>query len=78
MTIQVIERSAGKSKRVLEEKLNAGHVFLHDPSVFPGGRGSFSSQTMLPGEYFPVVMDHPKRSRFAIIRRGIDGRFKVS
>jgi hypothetical protein len=29
------------------------------------------------GESFPVVMDHPKRTRFATITRKADGSFSV-
>jgi hypothetical protein len=77
MTIQVILAGDGKSKKVLQDKLNTNIVFLHDPSIFEGSRGSFSSAMITIGESFPVVMDHPKRTRFATITRKADGSFSV-
>ena len=77
MTIQVILASDGKSKKVLQDKLNTSIVFLHDPSFFEGSRGSFGSTQIAIGESFPVVLDHPKRTRFATITRKADGSFSV-
>ena len=80
MTIQVLGTIFGKSKKVLQDGLNTRPdlVWFYDPSIFPGSRGTFPSNEMKLGESFPVVMDHPKRRRFAIVeRRGLDN-FKVS
>lgn len=79
MTIQVINPAQGKSKKALEEALNsdAGAVDFFDPSKIEGSRGHFTGSEILPGR-FPVVMDHPKRMRFATVQRKPDGKFKVS
>ncbi len=79
MTIQVRTVAAAKSKKTLEAALNerAGLVNFYDPSIFEGSRGQFTGEDIKPGEQFPVVMDHPKRSRFATISRRADKSFKV-
>lgn len=80
MTIQVCNGPYAKSKAALAAALaaNASHVQLYDPSMFQGARGCFLASSMALGESFPVVMDHPKRTRFAIIKRKENGTFKVS
>lgn len=80
MTIQVMSRTAAKSKKTLEVALNesAGLVNFYDPSIFEGSRGQFTGEDIKPGEKFPVVMDHPQRNRFATVSRKPDGKFKVS
>ena len=80
MTIQVLGTIVGKSKKVLQDGLNTRPdlVWFYDPSIFPGSRGTFPSNKMKLGECFPVVMDHPKRTRFSFVERRADGTFKVS
>jgi len=80
MTIQVLRTIFGKSKKVLQDGLNTrpGKVWFYDPSVLPDSRDTFPCDEMKLGESFPVVMDHPKRTRFAMVTRRADGTFKVS
>lgn len=80
MTIQLQSQQYGKSKATLAAQLNqdARRVWFEDPSVFPGSRGQFTGADVKPGERFALVMDHPKRSRFASVVRREDGTFKVS
>lgn len=80
MTIQLRSQQYGKSKATLQEALNTTptRVWFEDPSIFPGSRGQFTGADVKPGERFPLVMDHPKRSRFATLQRRPDGTFKVS
>jgi hypothetical protein len=81
MTIQVRSVAAAKSKKTLEAALNEapGLVNFYDPSIFATSRGQFTGEDIPVGDKFAVVMDHPKRNRFALItRRLADGKFKVS
>lgn len=78
MTIQVC--NFNKNKGELQAALNTepASVQLYDPSIFPSSRGDFTGEDIKPGESFPVVMDHPKRMRFASVVRKADGKFRVS
>ena len=81
MTIQVCIPAYGKSKAALEQALNSNTpgIIFHDPSIFPEKYyGShFGSHIIKIGESFPVVMDPDKRQRFALVKRKLDGTFKV-
>lgn len=80
MTIQVLSQEFSTSKQALQDALNSapGKVWLHEPSVFhPSGPHDFPASHMTAGQSFPVVMDHPKRRRFAKITRKADSTFKV-
>jgi hypothetical protein len=77
VTIQA--QTFNTSKKVLEQALNEApqHCRFYDPSIFPGSRGQFRGDSIEKGEHFAVVMDHPKRMRFATVTRKPDGTFKV-
>lgn len=80
MTIQVLSKEVSTSKKALEEALNTipGKVWFHNPSIFHDkGPHDFSGLRITIGESFPVVMDHPRRSRFATVTRLDDSSFKV-
>lgn len=79
MTIQVAIPTYGKSKAALAAVLNTNphDCAFYDPSTFEGSRGHFRGDSIPVGDAFPVVMDHPKRTRFALIKRTAKG-FKVS
>lgn len=54
-------------------------VTFYDPSIFEpkfGGSG-FSVNDLQPGDSITVVLDHPKRMRFARIAKKPDGSVKV-
>lgn len=74
MTIQI--DGGSPNKQDLQTKLNTqpAQVILHDPGIH--GR-TFRGNEISNGDKFPVVMDHPKRLRFAQIERRYDGTFKV-
>lgn len=75
MTVQV--QNFNKNKGVLQDALNSTpeQVMFYDPSIF--NERTFSGKEVQTGEHFPVVMDHPKRMRFATVTRKQDGSFKV-
>ena len=75
MTIQVC--TANQSKAILLACLTdkPESVRFYDPSII--NERQFTGADIKPGERFPVVMDHPKRNRFAVIIRKPDGTFKV-
>ena len=75
MTIQV--ENFNKSKKVLENQLNTdpSQVSFYDPSIF--NSRFFTGEDVKKGEHFAVVMDHPKRMRFASVARQQNGTFKV-
>lgn len=75
MTVQVLTEN--KSKAVLLDALQKRPktVRLYDPSIVSERR--FTGRDIKPGERFAVVMDHPKRSRFAEVVRSTTGVFKV-
>jgi len=75
MTVQVLTEN--KSKAVLLAALTTApqSVRLYDPSFVAERR--FTGADIKPGERFPVVMDHPRRNRFAEIIRTPSGLFKV-
>lgn len=75
MTIQVV--NVFKNKNLLAEALRdqPQTVRFYDPSIF--NERHFRGDDMKPGESFPVVLDHPLRTRFATIYRLKDGGFKV-
>lgn len=75
MTIQV--QTANQSKAVLLACLTdkPESVRFYDPSIVNERR--FTGADIKPGDRFPVVMDHPKRNRFAEVIRKADGTFKV-
>ena len=77
MTIQVRDPAHGKSKAALQAALDAApsQVWFHDPSIMH--TRCFAASSMAPGESFPVVMDHPKRMRFATVSRLRDGAYRV-
>jgi hypothetical protein len=77
MTIQVL--NFNKSKAVLQEQLQSdpSKVNFYDPSIFSGTREDFTGADIPPGDSFAVVMDHPKRTRFAQVICNKDGSFKV-
>lgn len=53
-----------------------GHVWITDPSIFPGSRGDFIADALKPGEVV-FVTNHPKRSWFAQVGRTSAGRLYV-
>lgn len=53
-----------------------GHVWITDPSIFPGSRGDFIAEALQPGESV-CVTNHPKRSWFAQVGRTAAGRLYV-
>lgn len=75
MTIQVQTCNASKAKllKALTEQPSA--VSFYDPSIV--NTRWFNGTDIKPGESFPVVMDHPKRSRFATVTRKESGAFRV-
>lgn len=77
MTIQLQSREFGKSKATLAAALNASpaSVWFYNPSIVC--EGEFSGDEIKPHERFPIVMDPPKRQRFAEIWRRPDGTFRV-
>lgn len=76
MSIQAVNYN--KSKKELAEALNThpDRVYFYNPSMF-GSHTSFRGHEIRVGERFPVVMDHPKRNRFAEIKRVSETQFKV-
>lgn len=76
MTIQVVTFNA--SKTVLRDALAStpGRVRFFDPS--PTDNRMFSGLDIKLGDLFPVVLDHPRRTRFAKIERRPDGTFRVT
>lgn len=78
MTVMLISVKFGKSKAVLQDALNhePNNVAFHDPSIIRPR--DFWGDGISRGESFPVVMDHPKRTRFALVTRKTDGSFKVT
>ena len=77
MTIQLTTLH-GKSKAALlaglrEEPTKVG---FHDPSIM--NERWFNAESIPPGTRFPVVMDHPRRSRFAEVERKADGTWRVT
>ena len=77
MTIILQTTSAGKSKAALKAALEAkpADVAFHDPSFLEPRW--FTGEDVKFGERFAVVMDHPKRMRFALITRTREGGWKV-
>lgn len=75
MTVQCLTEN--KSKAVLLDALKTRpeSVRFYDPSIVSERR--FTGRDIKPGDRFPVVMDHPKRSRFAEVSRTSTGVFKV-
>lgn len=75
MTIQAV--NFNKSKKELTEALNTHpqRVYFYNPSMF--GSSTIRGSEILVGERFPVVMDHPKRMRFAEVKRVSETQFKV-
>jgi len=75
MTIQV--ENFNKSKEVLQNQLNTDpyQVSFYDPSIL--GSRFFTGEDVKKGEHFAVVMDYPKRTRFAKVTRRQNGTFKV-
>lgn len=75
MTVQV--KNFNKSKEVLQNQLNTdpSQVSFYDPSIF--NSRSFTGEDVKKGEHFAVVMDHPRRMRFALVTRRQNGTFKV-
>lgn len=83
MTIQVTNPAHGKSKAALQSALNEkpGAVGFYNPSMFLpfDEKAHFSGNDIRPDATgFAVVMDHPARTRFAMVSRRADGTFKVS
>ena len=78
MTIQVLSQQYAKSKATLQAALNTTpeKVIFLEPSIF--NEHDFNGAMIESGRKFPVVMDHPKRMRFALVSRKADGTFKVS
>ena len=78
MTIQLVSQQFGNSKKALEDQLNRDPALVHfeDPSIF--SPRSFTGAEVARNQSFAVVMDHPKRMRFAKISRGREDKFKVS
>jgi hypothetical protein len=78
MTIQVTTQQYAKSKKTLQDALNTTpeRVLFLEPSIF--NEHDFNGAMIEAGRKFPVVMDHPKRMRFALVVRKADGTFKVS
>jgi hypothetical protein len=78
MTIQVISQQFAKSKKTLQDALNSTpeRVIFLEPSIF--NEHDFNGAMVEVGRHFAVVMDHPKRTRFAIVRRKADGTFKIT
>ena len=76
MTIQ-LNMPPGLSKKALQDKLNAapGMVTFFDPSIM--GERYFTGATWNEPEGTAVVLDHPKRMRFAQITKRADGTWKV-
>lgn len=76
MTI-ILTSPHGKSKAVLQQALNStpDQVTFDDPSIV-APRAFLGSHIRL-GEKFAVVMDHPKRMRFAQVARTAKG-YKVT
>lgn len=75
MTCQVL--NFNKKKRELQDMLNSqpSAVRFLEPTMVRDVR--FTGDTIKVGHSFPVVMDHPKRSRFAMITR-TDKGFRVT
>ena len=68
MTIQ-LKTPWGLSKKSLQEKLNAdpSAVTFYNPSVVK--EGHFTGAQVSDGERFVIVLNHPKRTRFAGVQR---------
>lgn len=75
MTIQVLTATQSKAVLLACLKDAPASVQFVDPSVFQPRNGGdpFTGADIQPGEKFPVVMDHPKRTRFAQVVRTADG-----
>jgi hypothetical protein len=80
MTIQLTSARYSKSKAVLAAALNdpGTTVYFLDPSMFNESKGEFTGREIAPGASFPIVMDHPRRTRFATLTRRADGTFRVT
>lgn len=76
MTIQ-LNMPPGLSKKGLEEKLNAAPsmVTFYNPSILR--EGYFTGADLKVGEHMTVVLDHPKRQRFAVVLRVDQDKWKV-
>lgn len=72
MTIMLMTPRFGKSKAALRDALATmpNQVEFADPSPFT--LRFFTGADIEVGESFYVVMDHPRRSRFALITRRAD------
>lgn len=76
MTIQVLTENKSKATLLAALTTDPAKVRFYDPSIVAERR--FTGADIKPGESFLVVMDHPRRTRFATItRRLIGGAFQV-
>lgn len=77
MTIQLASPEVGKSKATLKAALesNPAAVRFYDPSIM--GERHLTGATWAEPAKTPVVLDHPKRMRFAQITKRADGTWKV-
>jgi len=77
MTIQLATVRHGTSKKALEAAMTAmpERVRFADPSIF--APREFAASEMRLGEKFACVMDPETRRRFALIKRRLDGTFRV-
>lgn len=79
MTVQVRSVKFAKSKRILQDALNEfpSLIWFEDPSIF--NPRVFTGNDMKPGEQMAVVMDPPKRNRFALVTRdAVTNKFEVT
>lgn len=74
MTIQVLSCNASKAKLLEALRTQPSAVTFYDPSIL--NERWFSGADIKEGEAFAVVMDHPKRTRFARIVKAPKG-FRV-
>jgi hypothetical protein len=77
MTTQITNSAQGKSKATLQAALNANPHGVLMLTPMPGRDALHTADIIKPGEQLAVVMDHPRRMRFALIKRAADGTFRV-
>lgn len=77
MTVQVTNPKAPTKKQLADAlAANPAGVGFYDPSIV-NERYFTGAEIPVGTTYLPVVLDHPKRMRFAEIARRADGTFRV-
>ena len=78
MTIQLASPQFAKSKAILQEALNDKNnvVRFLEPGIF-ANRPRFDQHSIKKGKSFNFVFDPQTRRRFGIVKRDLNGVFRV-